>query len=241
MISNIITDTAIILAGGLGSRIKELNPDSPKPMALVNNIPFLEYLLIYLISLGIKIFILQVSFKYKVIQDYFGNSFKGSKIIYEVEDIPMGTGGGLIITDNKYNEGNILVLNGDTFTEFDYPNFFDFHTKNNNFLSLICRKNIEIKTSFKFSLDIDSKIFFSTNDMMINAGVYLIKKNVISKFLKLNKNFLSFENDILIPLIKDEQVYGYEQDSFFIDIGTPVDYKKVQYLLPEYLKKSLDL
>ena len=70
-------------------------------MALINNIPFLEYLLIYLISLGIKIFILQVSFKYKVIYDYFGNSFKGSRIIYEVEDVPMGTGGGLVITENK--------------------------------------------------------------------------------------------------------------------------------------------
>ena len=100
MISKTTPKTAIILAGGLGTRLEKLNPDRPKPMALVNNIPFLEYLLMYLVNLGIEIFILQVSYKYKIIQNHFGNEFRGSKLIYEIEDIPMGTGGGLIITQN---------------------------------------------------------------------------------------------------------------------------------------------
>ncbi len=237
MISKNTTDTAIILAGGLGTRLKKINPDRPKPMALVDNIPFLEYLLIYLINLGIKVFILQVSFKYKIIQNYFGNKFRGSKLIYEVENKPMGTGGGLIFSDNKYNDANILVVNGDTLSEINYEDFFKFHQNLNSDLSLICRKKELINTNFKFCLDKNSRLYFSKDkNLLINSGVYLIKKGVLNKFLKLKKSSISFEDEILITLIREKKVYGYLQNNFFIDIGTPLDYKSAQILIPKYFK-----
>ena len=235
MISKTTPKTAIILAGGLGTRLKTLNPERPKPMALVNNVPFLEYLLTYLVNLGIEIFILQVSYKYKIIQDHFGNEFKGSKLIYEIEDMPMGTGGGLIITENKYNESDILILNGDTLTEIEYEKFYNFHKSLNSELTLICRKDINIETNLKFSLDDKSNLHFSkSKNQIINCGVYLIRKKALNKFFKLKKSFMSFEDDILMQLINEKKVFGFLQKNFFIDIGTPLDYISAQTLIPKY-------
>jgi D-glycero-alpha-D-manno-heptose 1-phosphate guanylyltransferase len=237
MISKTIPKTAIILAGGLGTRLKTLNPDRPKPMALVNNIPFLEYLLMYLVNLGIEIFILQVSYKYKIIQNHFGNEFRGSKLIYEIEDIPMGTGGGLIITENKYNESDILIINGDTFTEIEYEKFYKFHKSINSDLTLICRKDLNVETNLKFSLDNKSNLNFSKSEnQLINCGVYLIRKKALNKFFKLKKSFMSFEDDILMQLINEKKVFGYLQKKIFIDIGTPLDYISAQTLIPKYFR-----
>lgn len=237
MIYNQKPTTAIILAGGLGTRIKHLNPNSPKPMILINKIPFLEYLLTYLIHLGINTFILQVCYQHKIIQGYFGEWFKGAKLIYEIEDIPMGTGGGLILSDYKYNNSHVLVINGDTFTEFNYKKFFKFHLYFSSGLSLICRKDKIIKSSLKFSLDRNSNLYFTKKkNILMNCGVYLIKKNVLNKFLRLRQQFISFESDILFPMIKDKKVSGYLENKFFIDIGTPLDYKLAQNIIPEHFK-----
>ena len=232
------TNTAIILAGGLGSRLKEINPFYPKPMALINNIPFLEYLLLYWGNLGIEIFILQVSYKYEIIKNHFGNSYKGFKIIYEIETSPMGTGGGMVLSEEKYNKNNILVLNGDTLVDCNYSDFIKFHEENENGLSLICRKDNKIELNLKLSLDINSKVINNDKDNeninLINCGVYLVRKGIFKKYINKSKNYISFENEILIPLIQEKKVFGYLQNSFFIDIGTPKDFNKAQTEIPKY-------
>ena len=242
MILSNSTNTAIILAGGLGSRLKKINPLYPKPMALINNIPFLEYLLIYWSNLGIKTFILQVSYKYEIIKNHFGNSFRGIKIIYEVEKYPLGTGGGMILSEKKYNKNNILVLNGDTLVDCNYFDFIKFHEENQSGLSLICRKDNEIESNIKFSLDISFKVVITNNDNdndndndnLINCGVYLVRKDFFKKYINKSRNYISFENEILTPLIQEKKVFGYLQNSFFIDIGTPKNFNRAQTEIPKY-------
>jgi D-glycero-alpha-D-manno-heptose 1-phosphate guanylyltransferase len=88
--------TAIILAGGFGTRLRSVVSNVPKPMAPINGKPFLEYQLDYLIGQGIKTIYLAVGYKHEVISQYFGNSFKDATLIYSVEDKPLGTGGALL-------------------------------------------------------------------------------------------------------------------------------------------------
>ena len=85
---------AVVLCGGLGTRLRKIVKDVPKPMAPVGDKPFLAFVLEYLKKQNIKRVILAVSYKYEVIQQYFGNEFLGMEIVYSIEKIPLGTGGG---------------------------------------------------------------------------------------------------------------------------------------------------
>ncbi len=91
-----MTGEAIILAGGLGTRLKEVVPDTPKSMALINGRPFLEYQLDYLDRWGLRRVILSVGYGKEKIQDHFGGQYKSLQIAYSVEEEPLGTGGAII-------------------------------------------------------------------------------------------------------------------------------------------------
>ena len=111
-----LPSTAVILAGGQGKRLQSIIKDIPKPMAKIRNKPFLEYLLNYWYSQGIKFFILSVGYLASEIENYFGNNYRDAEIRYVCEDKPLGTGGGLILCrDILPKDKPILVLNGDTY------------------------------------------------------------------------------------------------------------------------------
>jgi len=86
---------AVILAGGLGTRLSHIVSDVPKPMAPVNNQPFLKYVIDYLLENGVNHVILAVGYKAKSIQSYFGDTYHGIRITYSIEDTPLGTGGAI--------------------------------------------------------------------------------------------------------------------------------------------------
>ena len=106
--------TAIILAGGLGARLNNTVPNLPKPMAPINNRPFLEHQMDYWIGQGINRFILSVGYLKDLIIDHFGDKYKKASIEYAIEHKPLGTGGGLLLAAKNITEP-FLVLNGDTF------------------------------------------------------------------------------------------------------------------------------
>ena len=105
---------AVVLCGGLGTRLRKIVKDVPKPMAPVGDKPFLAFVLEYLKKQNIKRVILAVSYKYEVIQQYFGNEFLGMEIVYSIEKIPLGTGGA-IKQALEFASRDCYVLNGDTF------------------------------------------------------------------------------------------------------------------------------
>ena len=100
--------TAIILAGGLGTRLREAVPDLPKPMAPVNGRPFLEYLIDYWIEQGVKRFVMSVGYLHQDIVRHFGYRYRGVEIDYSVEESPLGTGGALLLASSKL-KSNIFI------------------------------------------------------------------------------------------------------------------------------------
>src|SRR3989344_9594340 len=107
---------AIILAGGLGTRLQSVVKDLPKPMADVNGRPFLAYLMDYWIKQGVKRFILSVGYKSEIIRDYFGDEYNGVSVAYSIEKKPLGTGGGLLLALKQLNSrGDFFGFNGGTF------------------------------------------------------------------------------------------------------------------------------
>lgn len=110
---------AIILAGGLGTRLRAVVSDVPKPMAPVDGRPFLEHLLRHWRARGVRRFILSVGYLGEVIVDYFGERFEGVPLSYAVEEQPLGTGGGLLCALPQVEGACCLALNGDTFFDVD--------------------------------------------------------------------------------------------------------------------------
>ena len=108
--------TAIVLAGGLGTRLRSAVPHLPKPMAPVAGRPFLAHLLDFWIAQGIDRVVLSVGYRHEAISHHFGSVYRGAEIVYTIETTPLGTGGGLLLAARQvHSDKRVLVLNGDTF------------------------------------------------------------------------------------------------------------------------------
>ncbi|EIS1516640.1 nucleotidyltransferase family protein, partial [Campylobacter coli] len=183
---------AIVLAGGLGTRLRSVVQDLPKPMAPINGEPFLAFVLEHLKKQGITEVILSVSYKYELIQEYFKDEFHGMRIRYNIEKELLGTGGA-IKDALKLIKNEVYVLNGDTFFDIDLKKLV---LSNSNKICIALKQiqnfdrygtvNIDkqgLVTSF------EEKVFKKQG--LINGGIYLLKKDIFDKF-DLEKKF-SFE------------------------------------------------
>ena len=136
MLSNI---PAIVLAGGLGTRLRSVISDMPKPMAPVCDKPFLHFIFVYLQEQGIKDVVLSVGYKWEMIQEYFGENYMGISISYAVEHEPLGTGGGIAQAMAMTNSDS-FVLNGDTFFDVDLSDLYRFFQRTNGDISLALKR-----------------------------------------------------------------------------------------------------
>jgi len=223
---------AIILAGGLGTRLKEVVPDLPKAMAPVNGKPFLDYQLDYLDVFGINHIILSVGYLHEKIIGHYGNQYKNMRIDYAIEKEPLGTGGGMLLAMQKVEGSSVVVLNGDTFFMIDYKKFFDIHRGKESKLSIILREVVDVSRYGSVERD-DSRVitgFFEKSKKKgtgyINGGIYLINK---AFFLSNNlPEKFSLEKDFFEKIYKEHKIYGILCRQYFIDIGIPADYKRAQ-------------
>lgn len=229
-----VTTLGIFLAGGLGSRLRSVVSEVPKPMAPVQNRPFLEILIKYWISEGVEKFIFLVGYKSESIQKYFGNQFEGKEIIYLNEENLLGTGGALLNCHRQLNiEQPFLLLNGDTFFKISNKALTKFSRENNAdwclslFRTKIQGRYLTININKKNELDLHEN---KANSCWANGGVYLINPSALDAF-KFSNHSLSLENDLL-PQSQylNQKIFGYKADEFFIDIGLPEDYKKAQLI-----------
>ena len=117
----------VILAGGLGTRLRDTIGDYPKCMAPVNGKPFLHYLFVYLQEQGCRRVILSLGYKFEVITDWLRQHSWPFEISYVIENEPLGTGGGILLAMKEAHNENVAVLNGDTMFRVDLRDFFDFH------------------------------------------------------------------------------------------------------------------
>jgi len=217
---------AIILAGGFGTRLKHVLPDTPKPMADINGTPFLEVLIKYLRGQGFDEFVLSVHHMREQIIDYFKG---GRGISFAIEEEPLGTGGAILNSIKQAGvTGNVAVLNGDSFLEIDYKKFFAAHGDKNFSLALrevedtgrYGRVEVEgdIITDFR-EKGIHGKGFINAGYYILNA-YWMLKQGLPDRF--------SLESDFLLPKIKQIKPGYFTVKNYFIDIGIPEDYAKAQ-------------
>jgi D-glycero-alpha-D-manno-heptose 1-phosphate guanylyltransferase len=228
-------DTAIILAGGFGTRLQTVVSNLPKPMAPVNTIPFLNYQLRYLKHFGVKKIIFSVGYLFDKIQAYYKSEFNGLQIEYVLEENPLGTGGGIRLAMGKCSDDLALVLNGDSFFDVPLTDFFTLHQTSDAQFSLALR-NIENATRYG-AIEVnaaDNRItsfkekINRVNAGLINGGVYILNRRLFLKHTTANINF-SIEKDFFETQLESLTINGYVFDGYFIDIGIPEDYHKAQH------------
>ncbi len=223
---------AVILAGGLGTRLKSAVPDLPKAMAPVNGRPFLEYLLDYLEHYIIEHVVLAVGHKHEMIQNYFGNQYKSIKIDYSIEEEPMGTGGAIKKAFELIEGNKAFVFNGDTMFRISLVKHFDFHVQRQTDFSMVLREVENVERYGAVERDEDKRItgFFEKGEKrgkgLINGGVYLINKRFFNKHAFPDK--FSLEKDCLEKMVDTIPFYGVLCKQYFLDIGIPEDYQKAQ-------------
>jgi D-glycero-alpha-D-manno-heptose 1-phosphate guanylyltransferase len=226
---------AVILAGGLGQRLRPVVSDVPKPMAKILDRPFLEYLLDYWISQGIEDFVLSVGYLSEQIVSHFGDHYKKAKVTYVHEEFPLGTGGALLqVARITTLSEPFLLLNGDTFFEVELTKLLEFHFQKQSQMTLSVLKSSAGKRYGRCVLDASGKLLDfqqdSTAEGFINGGVILMSPSLLR--LSVDQFPLSLES-VLLPdwLAEDAGVFAYESQGKFLDIGVPEDYLKAPSLL----------
>lgn len=230
---------AIILAGGFGTRLQTVVADKPKPMALVNDKPFLHYIFDYLKHYQIKKVILSVGYKAEIIQDYFKFRYNGIQIDYAYEKEPLGTGGGIRLAMEKCKEKEIFVLNGDSFFDLDLNAFYHFHNNHHADVTLAVRSIENTARYGTIELNGDHCIrSFKEKDGQpkpgfISAGIYVLDHDLYIQHTPAHKNF-SIEKNFFEPHVEKFNLYGYVAKGYFIDIGIPEDYARAQREFKEF-------
>jgi len=230
---------AIILAGGLGTRLREKVPNLPKPMAPINNKPFLEHLMYYWIGQGVKHFHLSTGYMFDKIQAHFGNSFYNTPITYSIEDQLLGTGGALrkVLGDVNIKD-NFLLLNGDTFFPVSLNRLQNFHKKYNSCMTISLFKFHEPNRFGEIIVNKQENIkSIKTKSKSLNGfangGVYILNSTCIKDILF---NFpitkFSLEDDTIPHMINmGKEIKTIFFDTPFLDIGLPLDYEKASIFL----------
>jgi D-glycero-alpha-D-manno-heptose 1-phosphate guanylyltransferase len=222
---------AIILAGGLGTRLREAVPDLPKCMAPVAERPFLYYVINNLRRQGITSFIFSLGYKHEIIEQYLKDEFSTLNYQCVIETEPLGTGGAIQLSCQHATEQQVLVTNGDTLFKVDIAQLAAFHAAKDAGCTLALKPMKDFDRYGMVEIDTNGEVksfhekqFYSSG--LINGGVYLLNTE---RFLA--RSFppkFSFEKDYLEKEIGQKELAGQPQDTYFIDIGIPQDYQKAQ-------------
>ena len=225
---------AILLCGGLGTRLRSVVSDRPKPMADIAGKPFLHYLVKMLSESGVRHLIFALGYMGEQIEAYFQSGEEyGLSISYSYEDSPLGTGGAIRNALSYVSGENVLVLNADTYFHTDYESLLREQLKNKTAMTIASRK-IEDISRYGAILKDESGRILRWNEKMssdraeapcpgeINGGIYVMQKSLIEK---IPEGKQSLENDC-IPAWLEDGLYlqAVPSDGYFMDIGIPEDY-----------------
>lgn len=226
---------AIILAGGMGTRLRPVLSDLPKPLAPILNRPFLEILLDYLSCQGFLRIILAVGYMSERIIQYFGSSYNGMQIHYVCEEMPLGTGGAIKSALKAAASDHVYVLNGDTFADVDYKRLDSFWSDLRAPVLVVTAVqdplrygNVLIRNGYVTGFAEKAEVAAP----LINSGIYVLPSNI---FAKHSPDIFSFETDFLSSIGLSLGFRAYVHDGLFIDIGIPSDYFKAGEILGRYV------
>ena len=222
---------AIVLAGGLGTRLKSSIGNYPKCMAPVNGKPFLNYLFHYLQSENIERVILSLGYEHQIVLDWLRTQQLSFALDNVIEYEPLGTGGGIHLAMQKVKDDNVVVLNGDTLFQVPLQEQLSFHEKCGATTTLALKEMHQFDRYGAVNIDANNCITsFSEkkyNDVgLINGGIYILSKKAF--FEKNLPEKFSFEKEYLERFLKERKFYGFNCSNYFIDIGIPADYAQAQ-------------
>jgi NDP-sugar pyrophosphorylase family protein len=225
---------AVLLVGGMGTRLRSVLPSVPKPLAAMGKQSFLELLVRQLRSQGLRRLVMCTGYLAEQIQTTLGDGRNWDvKIEYSTEPSPLGTGGAVKFAQAALEDSSdFLVMNGDSFVEADFRELLHFHRKRGCLMSMaVCR--VEDASRYgTVQIDRHSRVIGfgeKTGDHvpgLVNAGVYIFNRQILEH---IPEGPCSLERDVF-PKILGQGVYAVEQKGMFIDIGTPEDYARARTL-----------
>lgn len=235
---------AIVLAGGLGTRLRSVVSDRPKVMAPIddNGRPFLSFILDQLVKAGTTHLVLAVGYMRNVITDYYGKSYKGIPITYSIEEAPLGTGGAIKKALRLCKEDLVLVTNGDSYVDMDMRVFMDTARSNMAKGVEITVAAVELENFDRYGvIEIDEDDYVTAfyekqycRRGYISAGVYAQAREAMEG---IQKECFSYENDYEKPVACEKKMMAHKVKGYFVDIGIPDDYKG----MIDYLEKPSEM
>ncbi|GAA4308533.1 nucleotidyltransferase family protein [Compostibacter hankyongensis] len=231
-----MTSTAIVLAGGLGTRLRGVVNDLPKCLAPVAGRPFLYYVLRQLRAQGIRKVILSLGHRHEQVTEWCRQHGQGLSLQYVIEPEPLGTGGAIRYALEYAGENDVFVLNGDTYFPVDLGKMYALHHEKQALVTLALKPMRAFSRYGSVQADAEQRITgfaekqFVENGL-INGGIYLLQREKLLG-LSLPEKF-SFENEFLVPGTGQYPFFGYTEDAYFIDIGVPEDYERAQREMKE--------
>jgi len=224
---------AVILAGGLGTRLRGVVDGAPKPMAEVNGRPFICNLLDHLSAGGVGRVVLSTGYMHEAFEEYFGGLYRGMEIVHLAESEPLGTGGAVRKALGEVTGEDFLILNGDSFFPVDISAFTLFHRSSGAVLSICVRPMDDLGRYGSVVVEgarvrgFKEKVCGTAG--YINGGVYMAGVEIGEYFRQYaNLERFSFETDFLEKNADSMEIPAFVSDSYFIDIGIPEDYAKAR-------------
>nr|WP_295870959.1 nucleotidyltransferase family protein [uncultured Chitinophaga sp.] len=219
----------IVLAGGLGTRLRSAVADKPKCMAPIGDKPFLYFLLQYLHQQGIRHVVLSLGYLSEQVIDWCRQTPLPLRVSFSVEQEPLGTGGGILHALPLLEGDQLFIVNGDTFFDVDLLQMMRFNRNAPCPITLALKPMQQFDRYGSIELGPENKIAAFREKQycdngLINGGIYLTSASFLQN-LSLPVKF-SFEQTVLEPQATQGNLNGYISDTYFIDIGIPEDYNK---------------
>jgi D-glycero-alpha-D-manno-heptose 1-phosphate guanylyltransferase len=219
----------IILAGGLGTRLRSEVPDLPKCMAPVNGKPFINFVMDYFLSQKIEKFIFALGYKSELLQNHLIAKYAKYTLQFSLEEEPLGTGGAIQLACRRASKENVFITNGDTLFKVETEMLAKTHLQTNAECTLALKPMENFDRFGAVEID-DNSCIESFQEKkhygkgLINGGFYAL--NVESFLHKNFGNKFSFEKDYLERFISQKKLFASVQDAYFIDMGIPEDYRR---------------
>jgi D-glycero-alpha-D-manno-heptose 1-phosphate guanylyltransferase len=220
---------AIILAGGLGTRLQAHVPDLPKCLAPVAGLPFIDHVIGYLQQAGINRFVFSLGYRGSLIENHIQTAYPDIASVFVVEDNPLGTGGAIQLAGKQANSRYVAIINGDTLFKVNLDSLSAVHQMNQAVCTLALKPMNGSNRYGSVTTDVTGRITHFAEKKwqdrsLINGGIYILdmpsflQEQLVAPF--------SFETDYLAAYYQQRKIYGQVQDTYFIDIGVPADYER---------------
>lgn len=223
---------AVLLAGGLGTRLRSVVDDRPKPMALIKGKPFMEYVVHELWKQGIRRIVFAVGYKGSMVEEYFGDGKDfGIKASYAYEEELLGTAGAIKNAGRFLDDDWFYVLNADTFYQTDYQKLKRIRDEKDLDFGLVLRRVEDVSRYGRAMLSDGLLVEFNEKTEerapgTINGGIYLMNGGLLDE---IPKGKVSLENQMIPQWMKaGRRLGGFVNEGYFIDIGIPEDYFRFQ-------------